>query len=239
MITFRDITERNKLREERQQFTRKLIDVQEEERKRISRDLHDETAQKISLVTLELDALLQQEKELSQKTAEDIRKIRNTANNTLQEVRRFSHELRPSVLEHFGLAEALEFVIEEINSSHQVDISISVTGEERRLPEETEIALFRIAQEALSNIRKHSGATKAEVNIKYTPRLIRLAVTDNGRGFETSANQDYSLNNRLGLVGMRERAQLIGAQLQINSISGKGTTISVEVPVKSSTDRKT
>jgi signal transduction histidine kinase len=239
VITFRDITERNKLREERQQFTRKLIDVQEEERKRISRDLHDETAQKISLVTLELDALLQQEKELSQKTAEDIRKIRNTANNTLQEVRRFSHELRPSVLEHFGLAEALEFVIEEINSSHQVDISISVTGEERRLPEETEIALFRIAQEALSNIRKHSGATKAEVNIKYTPRLIRLAVTDNGRGFETSANQDYSLNNRLGLVGMRERAQLIGAQLQINSISGKGTTISVEVPVKSSTDRKT
>ena len=227
---FVDITEQKKLRDERQQFTKKLLQVQEEERKRISRELHDETAQKIALITLELDALCQKEKRFPDEIATRLNKIREIAGNTLQEVRRFSHELRPSVLEHFGLAEALELIIDETNIVGQTEVSISVTGSERRLPEEAEIALFRITQEALSNIKKHSGATKAKVNISYTQKRVKVTVSDNGRGFNINNKPGTFLKDGLGLVGMRERAQLIGAKLNIKSLEGIGTTVSVELP---------
>ncbi len=230
MGMFVDITEQKRLRDERQQFTKKLMQVQEEERKRISRDLHDETAQKIALITLEMDALCQKEKQLPEEIAARINKIREIAGNTLQEIRRFSHDLRPSVLEHFGLAEALELITDGMNSMGQIDVSISITGSERRLSEEAEVALFRITQEALSNVRKHSGATKAKVNITYTSKKVKVVVSDNGHGFNVNNKSDDSLNSRLGLVGMRERAQLIGAKLQIKSLEGIGTTVSVELP---------
>jgi two-component system, NarL family, sensor histidine kinase DegS len=229
VLTIRDITEQKRLRDEREQFTRKLMEVQEEERKRISRDLHDETAQKIALITLELDSLCQKEKGLPEAITARINKIRETAENTLQEVRRFSHELRPSVLEHFGLSEALELIVDEMNSLGQIVVDIRVTGSERRLSEETEIALFRITQEALSNIRKHSLAQKAKVDLRYTPNKVKLMISDNGKGFNIEQKPENPLKSSLGLIGMRERAQLIGAKLHIKSMLNIGTTISVEL----------
>jgi PAS domain S-box-containing protein len=229
VCTTTDITDRKRAEEEKENFTRKLIQVQEEERKRISRDLHDEIAQKLALVSLELDALREKDKHLPQDSVLNLKKMRAMINTALQDVRRFSHELRPSVLEHFGISEALDFIIEEMNLREQTQVTIDVTGSEKRLPEEIEIALFRIAQEALNNIRKHSEATRSKVSLKFSNNKVRLSISDNGKGFDTEKILNRSVKNSLGLLGMTERAQLIGGALKIKSIPEVGTTISVEV----------
>jgi two-component system, NarL family, sensor histidine kinase UhpB len=227
--TITDNTEQKNLQDEREQFARRLIEVQEEERKRISRELHDDTAQYLALLTLEMDALLHQKEPLSAAIEAKLQKLRNTTEMVLKEVRRFSHELRPSVLEHFGLVSALELITGEFKSE-QLEVHFNVSGSESRLQDRVELTLFRLAQEALNNVRKHSGATSARVELRYTPVKVRLSVSDNGKGFEPSQTRGPSASSGLGLVGMRERAHLCGGKLLIKSVPGKGTHISVEVP---------
>ena len=221
--------EQKRLQEEKEQFTRKLMEVQEEERKRISRDLHDETAQYLSLLSLEMDNLIVKGKLSSPDAASRLKKLKAIADKALQEVRRYSHELRPSVLEQFGLAEALELIIGEFNERKETQVGFTISGEEARLKEEVELALFRITQEALNNIRKHSGATKAEVILQFTQDKVKLTVSDVGKGFDVSQKRTSKDKGGLGLVGMRERAGLVGATLKIKSILNKGTSVSVEV----------
>ena len=122
--------ERKRLQEEREQFTRKLMEVQEEERKRISRDLHDETAQYLSLLSLELDNLIVKGKLSPPDAASRLKKLKEIADKALQEVRRYSHELRPSVLEQCGLAEALELIIGEFNERKETQVEFTINGEE-------------------------------------------------------------------------------------------------------------
>ena len=227
---FTDITEEKQLRDEKENFTRKLIEVQEAERKRISRDLHDETAQYLALLTLEIDSLLGKKSNLSPETAAHLEKLKGTAEKTLQEVRRFSHELRPSVLEHFGLPEALELLVNEFNERGDTQANFKISGEENRLKEDIELVLFRITQEALSNIRKHSEADKAEVRLRFMAGKVRLTISDDGKGFQASEKKTPGIKGGLGLISMRERAQLIGAKLSIKSNIDKGTILSVEVP---------
>lgn len=224
-----DITEQKQLRDEKDQFTRKLIEVQEEERKRISRELHDETAQYLTLLALEMDTLILKIEKSSPKIASDLKELKANAEKALREVRRYSHELRPGVLEHFGLPEALRLIIGEFNERSHFKVGFKLRGEVTRLKEAVEITFFRIAQEALSNIRKHSEASKAEIHLGYTPEKVRLTITDDGRGFDASKKRIAGSQGGLGLVGMRERANLIGGTLKINSKVDKGTTISIEV----------
>ena len=209
---------------------KKLMQVQEDERKRISRELHDDTAQYLSLLTLELDSIVTKERQLHPETITHLQKLQGTARKALEEVRRFSHELRPTVLEDFGLAAALELIIGEFNTLGNIRVDFNVTGLEERLPNDIELALFRIVQEALSNIRKHSGAKSVEVVLHYTPKKVRLSVADDGVGFRIAQKRMANSTSGLGLVGMRERAQLIGATLRIKSRIGSGTTVAVEVP---------
>ena len=227
--TSMDITEQKKLQDEKEQFTMRLLAVQEEERKRISRELHDDTAQYLALLKLEMDALVEKEQQIPPQTLDRLRKMQITINRTLDEVRRFSHELRPSVLEHFGLTSALELIISEFKSTCSTDIKFTVEGSDRRLADNIELALFRIAQEAMSNIRKHSGATMAEIKIKFTPHEVRLTITDNGKGFISGQKSSGIPKGSLGLVGMRERAHLIGASLKVRSRPAVGTVVSVVV----------
>ena len=240
-----DITECNRLKEllvkaktsletrlytERKQYAKKLMDVQEEERKRISRDLHDDTAQYLSLLALELDTLIDKEKSLTPAAISRLENLRAAAGKALQEVRRFSHELRPSMLESLGLCAAVELLINEINALGKICVSFDIDGSERRLTDETELVLFRITQEALSNIRKHSHATQAKVKIFYTSDSVRLSISDNGQGFDASQTKAPGTGGGLGLVGMKERAQLIGASFRLKTKIGTGTSISVIVP---------
>ena len=229
--TMTDITQQKKFKDEQEQFTRRLLEVQEEERKRISRELHDDTAQYIALLILEMDALIEKEKQLPLEIISRIQKLRDTAEKTLQEVRRFSHELRPSVLEHLGLTAALELIIEEFNSTCKTRTRLNIQGEEQRLSDEAELAFFRIAQEALSNIRRHAEASEAVVTLQFGQQQVLLTVADNGKGFTLKRKNQPFTKRSLGLIGMRERARLINANLKISSRINKGTVVSLEFPV--------
>ena len=221
--------EQKRLQEEKEQFTRRLMEIQEEERKRISRELHDETAQYLALLSLEMDNLIEKEKGSSPESTARLKKLKETADKALQEVRRYSHELRPSVLEQFGLAEALELIIGEFNERKETQVEFKISGEETRLKEDVELVLFRITQEALNNIRKHSEAVRAEVILSFTSDKVKLTITDYGKGFDVTKKRISSDKGGLGLIGMRERAGLVGATLRIKSSIGKGTTVLVEM----------
>jgi two-component system, NarL family, sensor histidine kinase DegS len=227
-----DITERKRMREGTESYLREVTRIQEEERKRIARELHDDTAQSLAYLALELDSIINSPEITSSSILQRLKFLKQQTNNSLQEVRRFSHELRPGVLDQLGLISAIELLVDELNARNQFSIQFGVTGQERRFSNEEEQALFRIAQEALSNIRKHSQATKAEVNIKFTQNKIRLTIRDNGKGFQSSKINDAMANGRLGLIGMKERAHLIGAVLSLKSAPDKGTRVSVNLNSK-------
>ena len=180
-----------------------------------------------------MDALIQNQESLPPEVLSRLKKMQSTASKALQEVRRFSHELRPSVLEHFGLSAALELIVGEFNDVCNTVLSFSISGSERRLPPETELALFRITQEAMNNIRKHSQAATGRIDLKFTRDKIKLSIIDNGKGFNTSRTGKPSAKGGLGMLGMRERAHLVGAVLKVKSQPDRGTVISVELPLVS------
>ncbi len=230
--TITDITEQKRLREEKEQFTRKLLEVQEAERKRVARELHDDTAQNLALIELQIDNLLQQQERLPSEVLEKLKKLRENIDRTQQDVRRYSHELRPGVLDYLGLEPALEGLVEDLNSRKILKAELKIEGQGQRLKEEVELALFRVAQEATNNIRKHSQATQAKIVLEYARDRVHLTISDNGKGFKTEENPGAESARGMGLIGMQERAQLINAKLNIESILGQGTKVSIEVSKK-------
>jgi PAS domain S-box-containing protein len=225
-----DTTEQKKLREEREHFTKKMMAVQEDERKRVARELHDDTAQNLALLSLEIDALIHYPEIQSEKILAKLKQLKEDSDRTINDVRRYSHALRPGVLD-LGLEAALEQLAAETSDVGGLDIRFEAQGEEKSLPEEVNLALFRIAQEAVNNIRKHAQCKMAMLQVEYLADMVRMIIADDGRGFNPKMVNMMSKNS-LGLIGMRERAQLIGANLTIDSKAGKGTTISVEVPIE-------
>jgi len=133
--------------------------------------------------------------------------------------------LHPAILDNLGLEPALESLVAEMNSKRQMEIRFNVSGTERKLPIDINLALFRITQEALNNVWKHSRAREAAVDLEYRPNKTLLSITDNGIGFGPSAHN----KGGLGLTSMRERANLIGARLRLESTTGQGTKVLVEV----------
>ena len=226
----RDITEQRQLRENMQFYISEITRAQEEERRRIARELHDETAQSLAALLLDIQAVGRAGQRLSDDTLERLEQLRVKANSILEGVRRFSHELRPDVLDRMGLLPALEMLATELNREDAARTHIEVTGYERRLRPEVELVLFRIAQEAMRNVRKHSRATEAVIIVEFTPNTVRLTVADNGRGFEPpGAVNGLAGKGKLGLIGMQERARLLGGSLSVISHPGKGTTVVVEI----------
>jgi two-component system, NarL family, sensor histidine kinase DegS len=189
--------------------------------------LHDDTAQSLAYLALELDSILHNREVTSEKVVRRLTGLKNQVDVSLKEVRRFSHELRPGVLDQLGLIAALELLADELNERNQVQVTFNATGSQRRLTNEEEQALFRIAQEALSNVRKHAQATHAAIDIQFSRKKIRLTITDNGKGFPLSEVDDAAAKGRLGLIGIKERAHLIGGTLTLKSAPNKGTKIAV------------
>ncbi|MFC1907766.1 sensor histidine kinase, partial [Chloroflexota bacterium] len=146
-------------------------------------------------------------------------------------MRRFSHDLRPSVLDDLGLLPALELLADDLETNG-ISTVFQVVGVARRLPPEVEVMLFRIAQEAVRNIWRHSEASTAELLIEFTDGLLRISIRDNGKGFKSPHRPgDLASLGKLGLVGMHERAKVLGGDLVLTSESGSGTQIVVEVRV--------
>jgi len=212
-------------------FLRQATQAQEEERKRISHELHDDTIQALVVLSRQLDALASGDKGLSEENRLRLEELWQQTDNILKGVRRLSQDLRPAALDRLGLLPALEWLASNVAEYSGITTKVNVVGEERLLTEEVAIALFRVAQEALRNVWRHSGATSAEMTVEFDKTKTRITISDNGKGFELPDNMgDLAKNGKLGLTGMQERTQLVGGTLTIQSQPGKGTSITVELP---------
>jgi signal transduction histidine kinase len=203
---------------------------QEEERRRLARELHDDTLQ--SLIALKQRVQLAHLNLGDQPPAENmLAELEALAEQTIDNLRRLTRALRPIYLEDLGLVAALEMLSIEASQAGGVSIHFQHQGAERRLPGDVELALYRIAQEALSNVARHSGSTQANIMIQYDPDGIRLSIIDNGRGFEMPKSPaEFAPAGHFGLLGLHERAELVGAKLQIRSAPGEGTQVIVRLP---------
>jgi PAS domain S-box-containing protein len=213
-------------------LSRGMISLQEEERRRIARELHDETGQAVSAVVAELCAL---EEATSDAVAKErMRQIRERVAGTLREIRRISQGLRPAILESCGLEPAIMRFVNEFAAAHGIAITAHVVGfDGRQLPPAVEINLYRIMQEALTNIARHAGAHRVSVFAVWQGKQVRLVIEDDGRGFDADrVRRGASEHGGFGLIGMRERVGIIDGDLRIESTPDKGTTIAVYIPVE-------
>ncbi len=227
----RDITEQKRMDENLHFYLQQANRAQEEERKRISHELHDDTVQSLVVLSRQLDALAAGGKGLSDEARQRLEELWQQTDNILQGVRRLSQDLRPAALDRLGLLPAVEWLASNVKEYSGIDTSVNFVGKEHRLPEEVAIALFRVTQEALRNVWRHSGATRAEITVEFEDKKARVTVKDNGKGFEIPDNMgDLAKHGKLGLAGMQERAQYVGGTLTAESAPGKGTTITVEAP---------
>jgi len=225
----RDITDDQRLQENLHYYLLEVTRAQEEERKRISRELHDDTIQSLVVLSRQLDALAG-EKDLTESVRQRVEEIWQQASAVMQGVRRLSQDLRPAALDRLGLMPALEWLAADVTQYSGIQTDLSVLGTERRLPEEIELVLFRIVQEALRNVWRHSEATRAEIKVEFGEKRIAITVSDNGRGFDVPRSiGDLARDGKLGLAGMEERARLVGGTLSADSVPGAGTRIKVEL----------
>ena len=228
----RDVTVEKRMQDNLRYYLSQIGKAQEEERKRISRELHDETIQALVVLSRQLDALASSPKGMSKGNSLLLEELRQQTNDIMEGVRRLSQDLRPPTLDRLGLVPALEWLASDVAEYSGIATKINVLGTERRLPEEVELVLFRISQEALRNVWRHSQATSAEIRVEFNEDKTRLTVSDNGKGFDPpSSVGDLARDGKLGLAGMEERAQLLGGSMTLKSEPGKGTTVTTEVPI--------
>ena len=227
----RDVTEEMRLRENLDLYLGQVTKAQEEERKRIARELHDETIQALVVLSRQLEDAAS-----SRGLPEDKRllleSLRQQTTSIMDGVRRMTQDLRPSTLDRLGLLPGLEWLANDMSRYSGIVTKVNVTGQGRRLPPDVELMLFRIAQEALRNVWRHSQATEAAVTAEFYDKRVVVTIKDNGKGFRVPDTVgDLARDGKLGLTGMHERARLVGGSVTFHSEPGKGTTIVMEVPV--------
>lgn len=231
----RDVTDERKMRDNLRFYLKQVLQAQEEERKRISRELHDDAGQSLLLLIHRLDALASDPaNKLSKQAKDKVTRLHGLAVKILDGLRRYAQELRPAILDHMGLVAALGWMAENLEREGRTKVKVDVSGTEFDLSPEIKLVLFRIAQEALNNVKRHSEATRVKVKLEYEPQKIIMTITDNGKGFEPPERlSDLASTGKLGLTGMEERAKLLGGTLQVQSTPGQGTTVTAELPLSS------
>ena len=233
-----DITQMKELQYASRNYAQQILRVQEEERGRLARELHDGVLQDLAYISNCLSEMRTRTKfrqEESQGNDDVVNVLLRKAQSMTEDVRRISHGLKPTLLEMLGLTQSIDTFIDECRAlNDEILFKLRVIGKERRLSPETELALFRIAQEALNNVRKHSCAKHADVIIRFSRDSISMSIKDDGLGFNFAENmRHYVGDGRLGLVSMNERAHLLNSRLRIKSKAGSGTKVAVTVPLSS------
>lgn len=228
-----DITERKRAEEELartnrelRSLSRRLVDIQEAERARIARELHDEAGQALSSLSIGLKLLARNgvgSAASQQRTAELLR----TVDGVMEELHRLAVDLRPAALDRLGLVAALRRHCQIVSDEHGLEVQLAAVGLQDRLPGEVETALYRIVQEALTNVVRHAAATRADVIIEQRNGTLVTLVEDDGCGFDREA---VWAEDHLGLLGIRERAEALGGALTVEAAPGHGTTLLVEIP---------
>ncbi|NOZ74000.1 MAG: PAS domain S-box protein [FCB group bacterium] len=239
----RDVTQQKKMESElsylatnlrnREQVLKKLssaiLNAQEKERNRISRELHDEVGQAITAISLSLQVLRRQYSD-DQEIQTHLDYCQKIAQHTSEKIHNFSRELRSTVLEDLGLQAALESQIHEFTRQTKVNVILDFNLDENLLPDELQLNLFRIVQEGLNNVAKHASAGQVRIVIDLSDGEIQLRLIDNGRGFNQSL-LDTGHPMGLGILGMEERTLLFGGRMQIHSNPGQGTELHIQIPV--------
>ena len=218
----------------RQMIGLKIIVAQEEERKRIAREIHDGLAQTLANVILRTEIV---ERMVGKQPEDVIRgeigELKSQVRGGLEEVRKMIFHLRPMALDDLGLIPALRKYVHDFEEKYRIMTEFKVTGQETRLSSAMEVAIYRFVQEAFTNIHKHAEATFARLEVEFRPNEVELTVTDNGVGFHPErAESRPSGSDRFGLVGMRERVELLEGEFSIESARGQGTRVKMRVPLK-------
>ena len=228
----RDTTEEKRMQDNLHFYLQQITRAQEEERKRIARELHDDTAQALFGISRHIDNFVRSDATLSTQQIVFLQETRQRITDALQGIRQFSQDLRPSVIDDLGLLPAVQWLVKQMEEEHRIKTRLTVLGKERRLSPEVELILFRITQEALSNIYKHAQASQAEVTIDFKEAELHLTVSDNGEGFQLPRTvSDLSRSGKLGFIGMQERVSLLNGKITVRSERGKGTTVTVKAPI--------
>jgi PAS domain S-box-containing protein len=227
----RDVTQEKRMQDNLRYYLQEITKAQEEERKRIARELHDDTVQLLGSLSRQLDNFARKRHGLAPNEVLFLKDLQAQLNRGVQSVHRFVQDLRPSLLDDLGLIPAVRSLMKDLQEYEGIDASLKVLGEERRFSSEVESLLFRIVQEALSNIRRHAQASEAQVVMEFAGDKVKVTISDNGRGFELLGMvDDLPRSGKLGLAGMQERSRLLGGTLEVKPTLGKGTILIVEVP---------
>lgn len=213
----------------RGQLLDRLISVQEEERRRIARELHDEIGQVLSAIMMELSRTVESLPAEATVAREKLEKSRVIAAQSLAELRRMIYDLRPEVLDQLGLVPALRSYIRNRLEEQNIQVNLSIQGLKDRLPSQMEITLFRVVQEAVTNILRYAKATVVDIDLTATESAVTVTVKDNGQGFDV--DKTLRSTESWGLRGIRERASVINGELTIESKAGQGTRLQLRIPL--------
>ena len=224
-----NITSSTKIIEQRQEIGLRVIKAQEDERRRVAREIHDGPAQTLANIVLRLE-IAERLLEISPlKVKTELQDLKNLVRSNLQDIRRIIFDLRPMALDDLGIVQAITQYVDNFQLSYSIQCELHIEGSERRLPQVIEIALFRLLQEGLTNVAKHSMSKRAVVVFQFQEQSTSAKVTDFGKGFNVE-NSLESPGEHFGLIGMRERVEMFSGFFFIHSSPGKGTTIDFTIP---------
>jgi signal transduction histidine kinase len=235
-----ELRERKQTEEVVRRLTGRLLKVQDDERRRIARELHDSLGQLLSSLKLNLDHLMSNPPK-AEVQAEILETCVDVAQQSIDETRTLSYLLHPPLLDEFGFSSAAKWYVDGFAKRSKIQVKLEIDGDFGRMPDEIEIALFRVLQESLTNIHRHSGSSTAEIKVGRTPSVVKLRVADQGKGISPEVLERFRRTRGglgVGLAGMRERVEELGGSLKLES-EGKSTILSVSIPLpKESADRK-
>ncbi len=226
-----DITARKQAEEAAQILSGRLIHAQEDERRRLARELHDDFNQSLALLSIELDLLRQKQPAANKEFSGPLQALAVQLKTLSSNVHRLSHELHPAKLEQLGLAATARSFCREFGEAHKIAVEFVIGTVPRELPDDIALCLYRIVQEGLQNVVKHSGAAAAKVELAAIENEICLVVSDQGCGFDSPSS---AIGNSLGLISMHERVRLVRGHIAVESYKGEGTRITVHVPLGAS-----
>jgi signal transduction histidine kinase len=216
--------------QERQLYVTQIFQAQETERQRIALELHDGCLQELLIIANRANQLTSNDQNESQREIHEcVSWIRDSTMQVTNELRRISLDLRPNLLDNLGLVPALRWLADRLNRESKITTKVLVKGTQKKLGSNTETSIFRITQEALSNIRRHSEATQATISVKFQDNDVKITIEDNGVGFNTRRTRRKLINNgQLGIIDMEERTKSLNGSFHIQSHPGRGTLISID-----------
>lgn len=228
----RDITDRKQAEEELRKLTTRLMNVQDQEHRRIARELHDSEGQNLSVLLMSLSKLKRSISGVDQESQSLLSESIEIANQCLRDIRTLSYLLHPPLLDEFGLISALHWYVEGFSERSGIAVNLEVPASLNRLPAEMETSLFRLVQEGLTNIHRHSGSDRARISLEHIGKNLKLRIEDYGRGMDVSMLNSANGNRAtgVGIAGMRERARELGGSMYIESDKNR-TLVSVTLPI--------